>query len=157
TTDGKYFYVVSSSNRDAENRFGLLRLDFDPSTTQATVSPIPDFRKRLFERVAELKGLESRTVEEDGLNIEGIAWDAAGTRLFVGWRSPLWGNQEMLTRTGVGVPAAAFTLDNLAIGEAPTIKLSLDGLGVRCIEYDSKLKSFLIIAGVTEAQRKGEF
>src|SRR5262249_47547610 len=36
TSDGKYFYLVGSNSREAEKRFGLVRITFDPSTHQVT-------------------------------------------------------------------------------------------------------------------------
>jgi len=157
TTDGEYFYLIGSNSREAEKRFGLVRLAFDSSTDQVTASPIPNFRALLLERIPELKEEGSKKAKDDGLNIEGIAWDASGHRLLLGLRSPLSSNLAMIIPIGVRDPAAPFTVENLSFNDSPTIKLPLDGLGIRCIEYDSKSKSYLIIGGVTEAQGKGEF
>ena len=157
TTDGRYFYVVGSNTREAEKRFGLVRFVFDPSTNQVSTSPIPNFRKLLVERVPELKDEGWKKGKDDGLNIEGIAWDPDGRRLLLGLRSPLLSGQALIVPIRVPDADAPFTIENLSIGESPTIRLSLDGLGIRSIQYDWKLKSYLIIAGVTEQQKKGEF
>ena len=148
---------IGSHTREAENRFGLVRVAFDPSTQQATSSPIPNLRSLLLERVQDLKEAGYKKGKEDGLNIEGIAWDPAGKRLLLGLRSPLSMNHAMIVPIGLRDPVGPFTIENLSIGESPTIKLPLDGLGIRSIQYDWKLKSYLIIAGVTEIQGKGEF
>ena len=114
-------------------------------------------RRQLLDQVEDLKEAGSKKGKEDGLNIEGIAWDPDGHRLLLGLRSPLSANQAMIVPIGIRDPAAPFTVENLAIGQYPTIKLSLDGLGIRSIQYDWKSKSYLIIAGATEMQGKGEF
>jgi len=157
TTDGKYFYLIGSNSRDAEKRFGLVRLTFDASTDHVTASPIPNLRTLLLERVPELTEEGSKKAKDDGLNIEGIAWDSAGHRLLLGLRSPLSESLAMIIPIGLRDPAAPFTVENLSFNDSPPIRLSLDGLGVRSIEYDWKSKTYLIIAGATEAQGKGEF
>lgn len=157
TTDGKYFYVVGSNTREAEKRFGLVRFAFDSSTKQVTASPIPNLRKLLLESVQELKEEGNNKAKDDGLNIEGIAWDPAGHRLLLGLRSPLSTKLALIVPVGVRDAAAPFTVENLSFNESPTIKLPLDGLGIRSIEYDWKSKTYLIIAGATEMQGKGEF
>jgi Protein of unknown function (DUF3616) len=156
TTDGKYFYIVGSNTRDAEKRFGLARFAFDSSTYQVTASPIPNLRTLLLERVQDLKEAGTKKAKDDGLNIEGIAWDPAGHRLLLGLRSPLSANLAMIVPIGVRDPAAPFTVENLSFNDSP-IKLPLDGLGIRSIQYDWKSKTYLIIAGATEMQGKGEF
>jgi hypothetical protein len=157
TTDGKYFYLVGSNTREAEKRFGLVRFAFDSSTNQVTASPIPNLRKLLLESVQDLKEAGTEKAKDDGLNIEGIAWDPAGHRLLLGLRSPLSTNLALIVPIGVRDPAAPFTVENLSFNDSPTIKLPLDGLGIRSIQYDWKSKTYLIIAGATERQGKGEF
>lgn len=158
TTDGKYFYLVGSNTRETEKRFGLVRFAFDSSTNQVTANPIPDLRKLLLESVQELKEEGNKKAKDDGLNIEGIAWDPAGHRLLLGLRSPLsTTNLALIVPIGVRDPTAPFTVENLSFNDSPTIKLPLDGLGIRSIQYDWKTKNYLIIGGATEMQRKGEF
>jgi hypothetical protein len=157
TTDGKYFYIVGSNTREAEKRFGLARFAFDSSTKQVTASPIPNLRKLLLESIQDLKEAGTKKAKDDGLNIEGIAWDPAGHRLLLGLRSPLSTNLALIVPIGVRDPAAPFTVENLSFNDSPTIKLPLDGLGIRSIQYDWKSKTYLIIGGATERQGKGEF
>jgi hypothetical protein len=52
-------------------------------------------------------------------------------------------------------PLGAFSADNLQFTSA--MKLPLGGLGVRDIQYDSRLKSFLIIAGESAQHDKKVF
>jgi hypothetical protein len=157
TSDGKYFYLVGSNTREAEKRFGLIRFAFDSSTNQVTASPIPNLRTLLLERVPDLKEAGAKKAKYDGLNIEGIAWDPAGHRLLLGLRSPLAANLALIVPIVVRDPAAPFTVENLSFNESPTIKLPLDGLGIRSIQYDWKSKTYLIIGGATEMQVRGEF
>lgn len=156
TTDGKYFYLIGSNSREAEKRFGLVRLTFDSATDHVTTSPIPNLRTLLLESVPELKDEGAKKAKDDGLNIEGITWDPVAHRLLLGLRSPLSASMALIIPIGLRDPAAPFTVENLSFNEPP-IKLSLDGLGIRSIQYDWKSKTYLIIAGATEAQGKGEF
>ena len=157
TTDGKYFYLVGSNTRETEKRFGLVRFTFDSSTNKVTASPIPNFRTLLLERVQDLKEAGINNAKDDGLNIEGIAWDPTGHRLLLGLRSPLSTNLALIVPIGVRDPAAPFTVENLSFNDSPTIKLPLDGLGIHSIQYDWKSKTYLIIGGPSEMQGKGEF
>lgn len=157
TTDGRYFYLVGSNTRETEKRFGLARFSFDSSTDKITASPIPNFRTLLLERVQDIKEASINKANDDGLNIEGIAWDPTGHRLLLGLRSPLATNLAMIVPIGLRDPAAAFTIENLSFNDSPTIKLPLDGLGIHSIQYDWKSKSYLIIGGPSQMQGRGEF
>ena len=56
-------------------------------------------------------------------------------------------------------PVGSFSLDNLQLAEPGAItKLSVGGqLGIRDIQYDRRLKSFLIISGAAEHGAKQDF
>jgi hypothetical protein len=158
TTDGTYFYVVGSESRaKSSNQNGLLRFKFDPRTERVEAAePISELKKLLIEKVAELQGLENRKAKDDGLNIEGLAWDAERGRLLLGLRSPIVDGQALAVSLKLRDPQGAFSRDNLEV-EAKAIRIPLNGMGIRSIEYDNRLKLFRIISGASESQDKTDF
>ena len=54
-------------------------------------------------------------------------------------------------------PSGPFTIDNMQLAAPNAIQLPLGGFGVRDIQYDSRLKGFLIISGAPEQHEKTEF
>ncbi len=91
TTDGTYFYVVSSQSRPkAIASTGLARFKFDPrGQSVEEVASIGGLKKFLVENVAELRGEGDRKSKDGGINIEGLAWDPQRGRLLIGMRSPV--------------------------------------------------------------------
>ncbi|MCI0488682.1 MAG: DUF3616 domain-containing protein [Blastocatellia bacterium] len=156
TYGGSFFYVIGSqSDPGGGNRNALVRFTLDAvnRTLQGGAEIIPDLRAYLIANVPELKGQGERPGAEDGLNIEGLAWDPVHERLLLGLRSPLSNGQALIVPIKVRDPLPPFSIDKLALAEPRTIKLSLGGAGIRDIQYDSRLKSFLIISGATETQK----
>jgi len=161
TSDGSYFYIVGSqSSIKAGEREGLARLTFDPATQTVTkAEAIAGLRSFLVNNVPELKNFADLKGEEGGLNIEGIAWDPdpEHRRLLLGLRSPLVNGNALVVPIKLRDPNGPFSIDNLQLAEPNAIQLSLGGLGVRDIQYDSRLKSFLIISGAPEHHEKTAF
>ena len=156
TSDGTYFYVVGSQsvpkNRE---RNAILRFAFDPNTQSASpAGVIGNLRDLLLSKVPDLKGAGEMKGTEGGLNIEGIAWDPEQRRLLLGLRSPIINGQAMVVPVSTG---AAFSAADLRFDEAKPMMLALGGSGIRDIQYDSRLKSFLLISGAPENVEKGEF
>jgi pSer/pThr/pTyr-binding forkhead associated (FHA) protein len=157
TYDGRdYFYVVGSqSNPKDEEKNAIARFKFDAgSQTITNIETIPNLREFLLDNVSELKAEGDKPGKEGELNIEGLAWDPKHSRLLLGLRSPQINGNALI------VPVAlrngnSFAIDNLKVGSA--IQLPLDGLGIRDIQYDSRLDSFLIISGAPEHHEKKEF
>ena len=84
----------------------------------------------------------------NGLNIEGLAFDAGGERLLVGFRGPLVDGKAML----VAIENVDEVFDK---GAEPRIAdeailLDLGGDGIRGMTYDPRLEGFLIISGPLE-------
>jgi hypothetical protein len=73
----------------------------------------------------------------------------------LGLRSPIPAGNALIVPIKLRDQAGRFSADNLQT-EAP-IRLALGGQGIRDLHYDSKLKSFLIISGAPENQRKSDF
>ncbi len=159
TSDGAFFYVVGSqSNPKKGGANSIARFAFDPATQSISKAEvINDFRNLILSKVADLKGDGEKRGQDGGLNIEGIAWDPQNNRLLLGLRSPIRGGQALILPVKLRTPGGAFAADNLDFGDGRLIQLSLDGLGVRDIQFDNRLKSFLIISGAPENQDKSEF
>ncbi|HST23441.1 MAG TPA: DUF3616 domain-containing protein [Blastocatellia bacterium] len=161
TSDGSYFYIVGSqSSIKAGEREGLVRFTFDPATQTVTkAEAIAGLRSFLVNNVPELKNFADQKGEEGGLNIEGIAWDPdpEHRRLLLGLRSPLVNGNALVVPIKLRDPNGPFSIDNLQLAEPNAIQLSLGGLGIRDIQYDSRLKSFLIISGAPEHHEKTAF
>jgi hypothetical protein len=86
--------------------------------------------------------------DANGLNIEGLAFDADRRRLLVGFRGPLVDGTALLV--------AIENIDEVfETGAAPRIAeqailLDLGGEGIRGMTYDPRLEGFLIISGPLE-------
>jgi hypothetical protein len=159
TTDGKYFYMLGSqASPKAGKREGLLRFSFDPATQTATnQGVIVGLREFLLQHVPELQNTADLKGEEGGLNIEGMAWDPVRARLLLGLRSPLVNDNALIVALNLRDGNGAFAVDNLQLAEPSAMQLGFDGLGIRDIQYDSRLKSFLIISGAPEHHEKTTF
>jgi len=97
--------------------------------------------------------MASVKAKDDGLNIEGLAWDHTQGQLLLGLRSPVVDGNALLVPLRLRDPRGPFSYDNLEVKEA--IRLPLGGFGIRSVEYDPQQKVFYIIAGATETQ--GQF
>ena len=146
-----YFYVTGSQS-DPKNGDpnAIARFKFDPATqTIQSTEVLPNLRQFLLESVPELKGQEDKKGTEGGLNIEGLAWDPRtdAKRLLLGLRSPQLNGQALIVAIKLKNPSGPFSTDNLQLAEPRAIQLELEGLGIRDIQYDIRLQTFLIITG----------
>jgi hypothetical protein len=159
TTDGTHFYLVSSQSRPKSvERSGLVRFKFDPGAQSVTaVESINDLKRMLVENVAELRAYGDVKAKDDGINIEGLAWDSAGGRLLIGLRSPVIDGHALIVPLKLRDPRGPFSIENMEAKGMTAIRLPLGGQGVRSIEYDERSKLFHIIAGATETQDKMDF
>jgi pSer/pThr/pTyr-binding forkhead associated (FHA) protein len=161
TTDGSYFYIIGSQSKlEAGKVGGLVRFTFDAgSQTVTRAEAISGLREFLVQNVPELKSVGDVKAQDGGLNIEGIAWDPdpEHRRLLLGLRSPQVNNNALLVPLKMRDPNGAFSIENMQLAAPGAIQLSLGGLGVRDIQYDSRLKAFLIISGAPEHHEKTSF
>ncbi|HXG67265.1 MAG TPA: DUF3616 domain-containing protein [Blastocatellia bacterium] len=159
TYDNNFWYYVVGSQSDPKDGGdnALARFAFDPAsrTIQGTPEVIADLRSFLLERVPELGSEGQRPGDKGGLNVEGLAWDPIGSRLLVGLRSPLLNGQALLVAMKLKNPREPLSKENLDVTPT-TIRLPLDGFGIRDIQYDEELKAFLIISGATELASEAE-
>jgi hypothetical protein len=159
TTDGTYFYVVSSQSRPkAIAKEGLARFKFDArSQSVEAVEAISGLKSFLVENVAELRGEGDRKGKDGGVNIEGLAWDTRRGRLLLGLRSPIVDGHALLVPLRLRDPRGAFSVDNLEVEGSRAIRLSLGGVGIRGIEYDGRANVYRIISGAAENQDQTDF
>ena len=145
---GSFFYIVGSNSQPEKgDRNALVRFAFDPTAQTVIGAPeaITDLRNFLFDNVPELKDAKDKPGNAGGLNIEGLAWDVNNDRLMLGLRSPVVNGQTLVVPLKLRDPRGAFSRENVQAGAA--IKLSLGGLGIRDIHYNTRTNSFLIVAG----------
>jgi len=151
-----YFYVTGSQSAPKDgDQNAIARFKFDASSqTIRDTEVIPNFRDFLLNNVSELKGDADKSGKDGGLNIEGLGWDPKRNRLLLGLRSPQLGDNALIVPVALINPGGAFTKDNLRVVDGKAIQLPLEGLGIRDIQYDSRLDAFLIISGAPEHHDK---
>jgi pSer/pThr/pTyr-binding forkhead associated (FHA) protein len=157
---GSYFYVAGSlSDSSAGDQNTIARFTLDPSgqAMQGKAEGIGDLRAFLLANVPELKDAGGKKAKEGGLFVGGVAWDPDRERLLIGLQSPLSGGKALVVPIKLRDPRGAYSTDNLVLAGTETIKISLGGHGLRSIQYDSKLKSFVIISSDAEAGEKRVF
>lgn len=160
TTDGTYFYVVSSQARPrAAAKEGLVRFKLNAQSQAAEgVESIIGLKRFLLENVAELREDGRRKGKHGGLNIEGLAWDPQRGRLLLGLRSPIDDDEyALLVPLRLRDPRGVLAVDNLEVAESKLIRLPFGGNGIRGIEYDSRKGLFLVITGASEDQDRTDF
>jgi hypothetical protein len=159
TTDGTYFYVVSSQARPkAANKEGLVRFKFNAQSQVAEgVESISGLKRFLIEKVDELREEGDKKGKHGGLNIEGLAWDPRRKRLLLGLRSPIIDEQALLVPLRLRDSQGGFSVDNVEVEDSKRIRLPLGGNGIRGIEYDWRKNVFRILAGAPEDQDRTDF
>jgi hypothetical protein len=159
TTYGSYFYMVGSqSSLKAGQTGGLVRFTLDAASQSVTkAEALTGLREFLVQTVPELQSVAGTKGADGGLNIEGISWDPDHARLLLGLRSPLINGNALIVAIKMRDPSGPFTIENMQLATPNAIQLALGGLGVRDIQYDSRLKGFLIISGAPEHHEKSEF
>lgn len=159
TTDGNYFYAVSSQSRPkAIATEGLVRFKFDARNQSIDgVEAISGLKNFLVENVAELRDVGDKKGKDGGLNIEGIAWDPRQGRLLLGLRSPVVDGHALLVPLRLRDPRGRFSIDNLEVEGSRAIRLLVGGVGIRGIEYDGRANLFRIISGAAEDQDQTDF
>jgi hypothetical protein len=155
TSDGTNYYVVGSqSHPKASGGAGLVRFTYDAAAKKAgDVESISGLREVLIKKVPAIAKAGSAKGADDGLNIEGLAWDPNGKRLLLGLRSPLIDNKAVVIP--VTFADGKFDAASITFGEPMTV--DLEGQAVRTIEYDDKTSQFLIISGATTSEKRTDF
>jgi pSer/pThr/pTyr-binding forkhead associated (FHA) protein len=153
--DGYFYASGSQSDPNYGDQNAIVRFKFDAgSQTITSREVIPNLRDFLLAKVSELKGEGEKKGKDGGLNIEGLAWDPKHRRLLLGLRSPQLNANAMIVPIALQDPSGLFSISNLKVDEAHPIQLPLEGLGIRDIQFDTRLDSFLIISGAPEHHEK---
>jgi hypothetical protein len=154
TTDGKFFYVVSSLSEPAtKTSADLIRFAYDPVTKRTSgVSAVGGLRAFLQREVAELRGGDL-----NDSNIEGLAWDPANRRLLLGFRTPVIEGQALVVPIQLRDASGPFSLPNLIVSPQGVIRLPLAGAGIRGLEYDTRERRFLVVTDEPSGQAAGTF
>lgn len=157
TSDGTWFYVVGSqSKKTGYDGDGIVRFRFDPQTRRVSgVERIRGLKAWLAEHVAELTGT-ARIVGDQALNIEGLAWDPARSRLLLGLRAPVVDGQALVVPLVLRDPSGPFAAANLRV-DGRALRLPLGGAGIRSIEYDAGAGAFRVIAGAALDEKSRDF
>ena len=100
--DGETVLIVSSSLSVERNRVndGLVRVRYRPDG-DLPAEPMAGFRAWLLDHVPALAAPGTRKPDDDGLNVEGLAWDAATSALLLGLRGPVAPGRVALVRIPV--------------------------------------------------------
>lgn len=159
TANNSHVYVVGSqATRKSSEQAGIARFEFNKDTQSVEqVQSVSELKRFLVENVAELRNTRSLKAKDDGINIEGLAWDPIKGHLLLGLRSPVVEGNALLVPLKLRDPRGPFSYDNLETKGLEAIRLPLGGLGIRSIEYDAGQRLFHIIAGATESQDKTNF
>lgn len=144
--DGTHFYVVGSQSKGkGPAGAGLVRFTFDAKSRRVEgVQIISRLKAWLVEQVPELEGIDAAGADEN-FNIEGLAWDAAGARLLLGFRTPVADGAALIVALKLRDPGAAFAVENLQV-DGRALRVPLGGAGIRALDYDPQTKSLLIVA-----------
>lgn len=156
----RYLIIGSHSTLDSDSTAGAAVFDFDPASKKVSnLEVVRGLRKFLLDNVPELKSWADKTSAEGGLNIEGAAFDpnSQRPRVLLGLRGPLLNGNALVVAIRRRDQRAPLTVENLELDEPNAIQLNLKGQGIRDIEYDSRLRAFLIISGSPENEKKNDF
>lgn len=126
---------------------GLVRIRYAPGG-DLSAEAMPGFRAWVVGRFPELAAAAGRDVDQDGLNVEGIAWQPGTSTMFLGVRSPV---------TDSGIPvlcvhvdlSAPWTVNALTLASQPMRHITnhQPGQGIRDLTYDPDTDGFLMLLG----------
>lgn len=159
TTDGTYYYVVSSQSRPkSADKAGIVRFKLNTQSQKVeSVESIAGLKSFLVENVAELREMGDVKMRQGGINIEGIAWDPKLNRFLLGLRSPVIDGKALVIPLRLRDARGPFSAGNLEVAGSKAIRLSLGGVGIRGIEYDAKAALFCLVSGAAEDQERTDF
>jgi Protein of unknown function (DUF3616) len=156
TRMGDRIFWIGSHGRDNKGKLrpGRHRLFATTVTVEGnkvTVIPVGLPYTKLLEDLAQAPALRKYDLEgaagkapesKDGLNIEGLAATPQGT-LMIGFRNPIPGGKALI----VPLENPQQVVEGARAKLGAPIELSLNGLGVRSIEYRESPGRYLIVAG----------
>ena len=150
TSDGVHVYVVGSQSKpNGAQGDGLMRFTFDAHQRRIVErASVRNLKAFLAARVPELSGVNPNRGTDEELNIEGLAWDPAASRLLLGLRAPVVNGEALVIPLKLRDPEGPFAADNLAV-DGGAIRLPLGGGGIRSLEYDAASGAFWVITGAS--------
>jgi hypothetical protein len=165
--DGRRFVIVTSSfgerkggkkGQQAGGTGGLLRVTVNADSSLSAEN-MPGFREWLLANSPELAASAGRAPDQNGLNIEGLAWDPERRTLLFGVRTPVHGGRPLVVPVRLGDPGGPWRVESLE--RLPAIPLSVESArgeqGIRGIEYDATRKLFLVIVANATSQSEAAF
>jgi len=161
----RYVFVTSSMyvKKAKKNRLeippsGVLRVTINPDDT-LSAEHLPGFRDWLIGAYPQLAPSANLEPDDDGLNIEGLAWDKTSHTLLFGVRSPSPGGKPLVLPVKIKDLSGPWTTNNLEAG--PAIQLSVEAAageqGIRSLYYDQNRDAFLVITGKSGGDSKAPF
>ena len=156
TRIGDLIFWIASHGRNKDGKLRLSRHRLFATRVaiegnKVTVAPVGLPYTRLLEDLAEAPALQKYNLEsasrkapesKGGLNIEGLVATPQGS-LMIGFRNPIPGGKTLIVP--LDNPQQIVGGERAKLG--PPIELSLNGLGVRSIEYRENRDRYLIVAG----------
>ncbi|MFW0794966.1 DUF3616 domain-containing protein [Gordonia sp. CPCC 205515] len=164
TADGKFDLIVSSSfcarsGRKAHHTpsDGLVRIRYRPDG-DLSAEAMPGFREWLLNAFPGLAPAARIVPDDDGLNVEGLAWDPVRQLLLFGLRSPVRAGRIPVLAVHLDVGAPWTTAACRAQSEV-TVKTghSHVPLGIRDMSYDPHRERFLLLLGRSTGGKKTRF
>ncbi len=151
--DGFLVAITSHSRKDngklehGRQRMVRFKVEGDRLTEVRVVTGLRKALPRAYPSLHD--AARERKVKRDvGLNIEGLAFDRKGRRLWIGLRGPLRHGKALLVQ--LLNPKAVFERDADFRFARQLVELDLDGGGIRDLAYVPRLDGFLILS-----QREG--
>jgi hypothetical protein len=138
----------SRRGKPTDARSCLLRVRIGENTApEAEV--LSGFREWLVECAPELEKASRRLPDDDGLNVEGLAWSPADQALLLGVRSPVVDGRALVIRVRTRQIDGPWDLTNFELLPSVLLELPGDGeeQGIRAMEFDPSRGMFLIITG----------
>jgi hypothetical protein len=137
---------------------GVLRVTINADDTLSAEN-MPEFREWLIQAYPQLTPASQVRPDDDGLNIEGLAWDKGRGALLFGLRTPTSDGKPMVLPVKVKDLAGPWTTSNLEA--LPPILLSVAPMneeqGIRCLYNERDRNAFLIMTGNTTSDSKAPF
>lgn len=137
---------------------GVLRVTINPDDTLSAEN-IPGFRQWLIIAYPQLAAAAERKPDDEGLNIEGLAWDKNRQALLFGLRTPVLGGKPQILPVKVKDLTGPWTTSNLEA--LPPIQLSIEGVGdeqgIRELSNVQGSDTFFVITGKSISDSKAPF
>ena len=137
---------------------GLVRVAIEPEG-RLRAETMAGFREWLVGAYPELAAAANEEPDDEGLNIEGLAWDPKRGALLFGVRSPAPGGRPIVLPVKVRDMAGPWSTS--ALEALPAVALSLDSgegpVGIRGLCHDPARNVFLVLAGNATSESDAPF